>query len=240
MQMPLHRDPIDTLPPELQGETVFPITGSHEYSFSVINDSILKWRFDDINLPPKSVDEAGSQGYVLFAVQRDPSLQIGDSFKNRAGIYFDFNAPVITEYMDLTIDQVVDSSSLLSTALCADDVVNLIVNPYNDSARTFTVELSDASGSFANATTVGTFTGTDIDLTLAQLGLSAGATGYRLRAFSGNPLAEAPVASAALSVSSPAFSVDTTSATNATTADGSVTITATRRQYRQRLLGLRQ
>ncbi len=218
---------LDTLPQELDPQTVNMLAASHEYTFSIVNDSVLKWRFDDIMLPPASQNYLGSMGYVTFTIQRNPALQIGDSFKNRAGIYFDFNEPVITEYMDVTIDQVVDSSSLLSTELCADDILNLIINPYNDSARTFTVEMSDVNGTFVSPNTIGTFTGTNITLTPAQLGLSAGDNGYRLRAFSTNPLAEPPVATEVFAITQPEFSIDTTNATDASTPDGSVTITAT-------------
>lgn len=52
--------------------------------------------FPDILLPDSSTDEPASHGYLCYRIRLNSSLQVGDSVENSAAIYFDFNAPVIT------------------------------------------------------------------------------------------------------------------------------------------------
>ena len=56
----------------------------------------LTFTFSDINLLPKAWDEAASQGYLSYKVKQQFDLPLGTVIENRAGIYFDFNAPIIT------------------------------------------------------------------------------------------------------------------------------------------------
>jgi Secretion system C-terminal sorting domain len=47
--------------------------------------------------PSLGSNEPASHGFVKFTIDRRANLGIGDSITNRAAIYFDFNAPIITE-----------------------------------------------------------------------------------------------------------------------------------------------
>lgn len=86
----------DTLRRKVDFSSVQNLYSSHNAQFTISQDSILEWRFNQIKLPYKSEDEAGSQGYVTFRVMADSLIHIGDSITNAASIYFDFNPPVIT------------------------------------------------------------------------------------------------------------------------------------------------
>lgn len=86
----------DTIHPNLDLTSYRPMTSSHAYTLHVEEDSILVFRFDNINLPDSATDPSGSQGHVSYQLQHEGILSPGDSFTNSAGIYFDFNAPVIT------------------------------------------------------------------------------------------------------------------------------------------------
>ena len=59
-------------------------------------ESSLEWFFDDINLPAEQDDAEGSIGFVYFRIQPKPGYALGDIIPNTAAIFFDFNAPVIT------------------------------------------------------------------------------------------------------------------------------------------------
>ncbi|MFT3909214.1 MAG: hypothetical protein QM737_07270 [Ferruginibacter sp.] len=56
----------------------------------------LEFSFPNINLAYQSINDAGSHGYIVFKVKPKNTLIMGDSLNNRAGIYFDFNLPVMT------------------------------------------------------------------------------------------------------------------------------------------------
>ena len=85
----------DTLPAQLDILSVVPGPSSHHYTFDVQNN-VVQFLFQGINLPDSAADMEGSQGYVTFTVRMKPNLSAGTRIENRAAIYFDFNAPVIT------------------------------------------------------------------------------------------------------------------------------------------------
>ncbi len=89
---------IDTVPELLDIKTIEMLGASHPYVLEFPADNVLQWRFDDINLPDSTSDEPGSHGYVLFRMKTAIVDYKLDSILNRCGIYFDYNAPVITNY----------------------------------------------------------------------------------------------------------------------------------------------
>lgn len=87
----------DTLPAQLDLSTLQVQGASHPFVWRVYNERVLEFRFDPIDLPDSISNEPGSHGFVAFqAKTRSSSLAPGDSIVNSAGIYFDYNAPVIT------------------------------------------------------------------------------------------------------------------------------------------------
>ena len=82
-----------------QLSTLIPIRGSHDF-VTRINDNVVEFIFEDINLP---FDDANNDGYVLFKIKTQETLVLGDSFSNSAAIYFDFNAPIITNEATTTV-----------------------------------------------------------------------------------------------------------------------------------------
>jgi len=57
---------------------------------------IVDFYFDNIFLPPSSLDELNSHGYVKYGVRCKESVVIGNAMVNTAYIYFDFNTAIIT------------------------------------------------------------------------------------------------------------------------------------------------
>ena len=66
----------------------------------------LEFIFEGINLPAVTVDEPASHGFIAFKVRTIGTLVIGDSLKNNAAIYFDYNLPVITNTAASRIDTI--------------------------------------------------------------------------------------------------------------------------------------
>lgn len=86
----------DTLDAKLNFSSFEMIGASHPYRLTIINGNQLEWKFDPIVLPDSTHNFPNSQGYIAYRVRPLSTLTAGDSITNRAGIYFDFNPPVMT------------------------------------------------------------------------------------------------------------------------------------------------
>lgn len=56
----------------------------------------MEFKFNNILLPDSNINESLSHGFVRYRIQPKTSSVAGDSVTNNAAIYFDFNAPVLT------------------------------------------------------------------------------------------------------------------------------------------------
>lgn len=96
---------VDTLSQYLDPTTIVPGAASHKYTFDLSGQGICTWTFDSIMLPDSAANLAGSNGYFNFTIKLKPGNPIGTIINNTAGIYFDFNSPVIT---NTTINTIVN------------------------------------------------------------------------------------------------------------------------------------
>lgn len=119
----------DTLSADLDHQSITFISSSHNAQW-VLSNGVLVFTFEDIQLPDSASDPIGSQGYVHFRMKLEQDLLPGDVITNIANIYFDFNAPVITEPALTSI--------VLETAVADPDAVHqqhvIAPNPANDRA----------------------------------------------------------------------------------------------------------
>lgn len=95
----------DQLDADLDARSI-EIEGSSDPVQLVFTDSTgrdLRFEFADILLPDSNVNEPASHGYVRYSIDRKPNLPIGTRIENVAGIYFDFNAPIITNTVVSTL-----------------------------------------------------------------------------------------------------------------------------------------
>ena len=60
----------------------------------ILTDNLLELKCDNINLP---FQDPTNDGYMTFKIKTLPTLRLGDTFENTAGIYFNFNHPDITD-----------------------------------------------------------------------------------------------------------------------------------------------
>ena len=86
----------DTLSADLDLATLQVYGASHPFTWRIYDERVLEFRFDPIFLPDSISDEPRSHGFTLFGIKARKGLVAGDSIANRAGIYFDYNEPVIT------------------------------------------------------------------------------------------------------------------------------------------------
>lgn len=72
------------------------IAARHDY-IMVRRENIVSWEFNNIQLPPASVNEDLSNGFITFRAKLKPGFAIGDIIPATASIYFDSNPAIVTE-----------------------------------------------------------------------------------------------------------------------------------------------
>ena len=80
--------------------SLVPLGGSASYTTRITNTNQVEFIFQNINLPFAS---GTNTGYVAFKIKTKPTLVVGDIFSNSANIYFDYNAPIVTNTYTTTI-----------------------------------------------------------------------------------------------------------------------------------------
>ncbi|MFN8276593.1 MAG: SBBP repeat-containing protein [Chitinophagales bacterium] len=87
---------LDSLSPKLDLTSVRFISSSFPCTVNRVGN-VLSFKFLNIQLPPSSVNDSLSHGYIVFKVKPNNYAVPGDSIENRAAIYFDYNTAVLTE-----------------------------------------------------------------------------------------------------------------------------------------------
>ena len=87
----------DTLPPALDAGTFELGPRSHSCITQMTGQGIVRFIFNNIQLPDSNVNEPASHGLVQFRIKPRPPVEPGTVIENIANIYFDYNPPVITE-----------------------------------------------------------------------------------------------------------------------------------------------
>ncbi|MBA3683273.1 MAG: T9SS type A sorting domain-containing protein [Bacteroidetes bacterium] len=119
---------VDSLDPDLNLTSLHPGYSDHNYTTTMKENGVVKYTFSNINLPWQSAyGDMLSSGMVSYSVKLKPNLALGTQIKNKAAIYFDYNAPVITNTTFNTL------TAPLSVKEINKDVANstLFPNPTN-------------------------------------------------------------------------------------------------------------
>ncbi|HUM51745.1 MAG TPA: T9SS type A sorting domain-containing protein [Chitinophagales bacterium] len=111
---------------------------SHSCKTVISNGNKVQFVFDNINLP---FTDPNKYGYVAFKIKTKSTLVIGDSLKNTADIYFDYNLPIKTNTAATRIDNII-----LGTKNVTNKEGRLSVYP-NPSTGNFTVNF-ESKGNF--------------------------------------------------------------------------------------------
>lgn len=95
---------IDTLDNDLDFTSLVPGYSTHNYVAHLSDDGIITFTYDNINLPDSFSQPLASIGMVIYTIKQKPGLTGGTQMKSPASIYFDFNAPIVTNTPVNTID----------------------------------------------------------------------------------------------------------------------------------------
>ncbi len=92
----------DTLDANIDASTFQLLAYSHQPMVQ-LKENAVRFNFPNINLPDSNANEPLSHGYVQYKVKLKNNLPVGTHISNTAFIYFDFNAPVVTNTTSNTI-----------------------------------------------------------------------------------------------------------------------------------------
>lgn len=118
---------IDTLDIKLDINTIKNVMSSHKYKLQ-IDGRILRWTFDDIELPAKENDLEGSNGFISFDIQLKESVLINSELRNTAHIQFDFEDFITTNEVKNQVLSAHPSNSSLN------GIIVITPNPVSDQA----------------------------------------------------------------------------------------------------------
>lgn len=135
---------VDTIAPQLDISTLIPGSSSHNYEMRIYGDNqqVVEFVFDNILLPDSTVNEVASHGFVQFEIEQKSNNPIGTIIENQAAIYFDFNAPVLTNttFHEIGSDFVsIQITSSIVNMHSNDLQIKVFPNPFDQTA-TLTVE----------------------------------------------------------------------------------------------------
>lgn len=86
----------DTILNNLDVTSLHVVNASHKYQLIVREKDIVEVVFPNIQLPAKIQNETKSHGFVQLEFKPKEGLPLNAVIKNKAAIFFDYNAPVIT------------------------------------------------------------------------------------------------------------------------------------------------
>lgn len=136
----------DTLSPLLDATTLRLVTSSHPCQFTVYEKGWMQFFFPNILLPDTFTNEPASHGFVTYQVKPKTTLALGETIRNTAYIYFDFNEPIVTNTTQTTHVQVVniDKTNRLTWQLYPNPAKNAVtIETGNQSGI---VQLTDVCG----------------------------------------------------------------------------------------------
>ena len=93
----------DYLDSNLDWSSLRTISSSHAVKTEFLETGLVKFIFDEINLPDSTSNPLGSQGYVKFEIRALQDLPEFTEITNEANIYFDYNPPIITNTTTSTL-----------------------------------------------------------------------------------------------------------------------------------------
>lgn len=94
----------DTLDSDLLPSSFRILGASHSCTPQWIAPNVIRFDFYNINLPDSNANEAMSHGYVRYSIEHAAVLSPGTTIENTAYIYFDSNAPIVTNTVLNTIE----------------------------------------------------------------------------------------------------------------------------------------
>lgn len=101
------------------------LNGSHNFVTEIRSPNIVEFIFENIQLP---FDNDHNDGYVAFKIKTKSTLNIGDTFSNTAKIYFDYNAPIVTNTYTTSVESTLATYEIKNNK----NVISIYPNPVKD------------------------------------------------------------------------------------------------------------
>jgi uncharacterized repeat protein (TIGR01451 family) len=127
----------DTLDKNLDINTFQLINYSHQNNV-FLTGNVLTVSFPQINLPDSAANLTGSMGFVQYRIKPKAGLPYGTIIKNTGYVYFDYNAPVVTDTTQNMFTVTTSIYNIKNITSC-----KVFPNPNNGF---FTLQLSGVSG----------------------------------------------------------------------------------------------
>ena len=124
---------LDSLNSNLDPASVKVVGTSHDVVYSLLSGNIMRFTYDNINLADSNTSEPASHGYVSYTVRQLNNVPQLAEITNTAGIYFDFNPPIITNTTLNTVDQFLSVKTINGFS----STVNIYPNPANQKCNLF-------------------------------------------------------------------------------------------------------
>jgi len=134
----------DTLDANLDWATLHPTYMSHTGTVNVTENGVATFTFNNINLPDSIAEPVTSNALFTYTIKQRHTLAPGTQINNRASIYFDFNAPVVT---NKTLNTIATPAAVAAiSATKGSDAFSLMPNP---AKNIFTVDIDiDGEGTY--------------------------------------------------------------------------------------------
>ena len=116
---------LDTLSAYLDPSSLVVKGSSHEMDWYISGWSELKFNFPNINLLDSNSNEPESHGFVDFSIKIRDDVLDERQVINKAGIYFDYNEPVITNEVLRTVGEPTGIKFIEGT----DQLIRIYPNP---------------------------------------------------------------------------------------------------------------
>lgn len=118
----------DTMSFLLDLESFEVLSSSYPASVSIRGQGFA-FSFDSIMLPDSNINEPESHGFIKYRIRAKPTINRGNVIYNTASIYFDFNAPIVTNTTITAIGYPLSAPELPTTSTNWD--LNIFPNPGN-------------------------------------------------------------------------------------------------------------
>jgi len=116
---------LDTLSNYLDASS-FQLAGfNHTNSTQILPGGIVRFNFNNINLPDSSISDTGSCAFIQYRIKIKAGTPRGTIINNTASVYFDFNNPVQTS---IATDTILDTACItvyhsIADTICAGDTI---------------------------------------------------------------------------------------------------------------------
>ncbi len=123
----------DTISEHLDITTLQMGASSHNYTYTIDGEGVLKVRFDNILLPDSTTNQLGSNGFFKYKIKQEPDNPIGTMIYNKAAIYFDFNAPIITNETYHEVGEPFLETTVFTNDLTTNNIkLHVFPNPFGE------------------------------------------------------------------------------------------------------------